>query len=235
MGATPENVGTAIALLGGTLTPTLTITAANLLVVGVGYVDGGSQTTSVTWDVAGANQGLTLLKRQREAVSTGYAVDLWYLLSPTPGSSKLVTVVMSGATNTGVWAMGVAGANVIAGAAGAFGDTTLTGGTADTEAGPSDPVTVTVLSGAGQLVVDIMVAATLSTVGADQTMILDDITTGTQFGGSYQDGALGGTMTWTKDGGGTQNWAIAAVSILPPVAAGVLVDWGSYVDWRMPL
>jgi hypothetical protein len=206
---------------------TLTITSADLLMVGIGYLQGGIVPTAVTWDAAGVNESLTQLKRQRESVNTGIAVDIWYLKNPTAGSSKSITATMGGAGTIGIAAYGLLGADV---AGTTFGDDTLTGGTADTEGGAADPATVTVTTAAGNLVIDMLMTQNLSSFGANQTAVLDDFGTGAQFGSSWQDGADGGVMSWTKDGGGTQHWSIAAVSInasggggsTPSPAAGTL-------------
>lgn len=194
-----------------TLDITLTITSANLLMVGVGYVDGGQQVSGVVWDPAGANESLTQLIRQRQTTD-GFVSELWYLKAPTAGSAKPARVTLTGAlTGWGGAAIGFTGA-----------DQATTFGTAVSalEDTGSDPITVTATTASGEIVVDFIMAQTLTTVGANQTAIYDSAAVGSQLGSSYQAGADGGVMSWTKDGGGTQRWVTTAVSVKPSGGGG---------------
>jgi hypothetical protein len=219
MAVSLENTGSLLQApaSSGTITG-FTITSANVLVVGVGYTDGGVSVTSVVWDAAGVNQALTQVKYQREGVFTGFVTEIWYLVNPTAGSSKSITITMSGSGQgfAGV-AAGFAGGNTTT----PFGDMTLTGGTADSEGGASDPITVTVTTASGETVFDMVCGETASTVGVDQAVILNDNATfGRLFASSYQDGLSGGEMSWTKNGGGTQAWCISAVSLKAAAGGG---------------
>jgi hypothetical protein len=142
-------------------------------------------------------------------------VDWWYLLAP---AVKTAVVVV---TTTGVQDLGVVAHSIVdADQATTFRDVTLTGDTADTEAGQADPITVNCVSVAGDLVFDVMHAAAGATADASQTADLDSLVTGQQNGASHKTATgTSTTMSWTKDGGGTMHWAIAAVSVIP--ASGV--------------
>lgn len=192
------------------LTVNLTITAGNLLIVGVGYLD-GQRPASVAWAPFSDNQALTLLKRQRESVNTGFAVDWWYLLSPSI-KTAVVAVTMTGPVPLSAVCHSITDADLTT----TFRDLTLTGDTADTEAGQADPVTVNCVSVAGDLVFDVMYAATGATADASQTVDLDSVAIGAQVGASHKTATgTSTTMSWTKDGGGTMHWSTAAISVIP--------------------
>ena len=200
--ASADSAGSASTL--STSAFTVTGGAGTLLVCGVGYTDGGQQPSGLAWDAAGVNQALTQIKREREAVNTGLAIDIWVKYAPTGGASKTVTATLTGAlTGWGIGCVEFGGT-----------DTSTPYGTpasADTEGGPSDPVTCT--SGdysAGDYMVNFMVAATASTVGTG-TSFYDSTTSGIQIGGATHNG--GATITWTKDGGGNQHWSSACVGV----------------------
>lgn len=187
-----------------------------ILLVCVSYVD-GSRPNTVTWDSAGVNQALTNLKRQRESVSSGRAVDIWYLLNPTAATAKTITIANTGSTDTiggAIFLSGCANAS----AAAAFRDTTLTGDTADSESGASHPATVTLTSAVGELVAAVAVSGTALT---SHTMDTEhwNATTGTIGVGGTKAGAASVTTSWDTAGANTQ-WAIAAVSVIPSGAGG---------------
>jgi hypothetical protein len=187
---------------------------SGVLLVAVFYVEGAGNPISATWDEAGVHESLGLLKRQREAVATGMAVDWWYLLAPTPGSSKTIRVTASASIGIAVAAVRITGA-ASSSLAAFVRDTTLTGDTDDSNGVASDPVTVTVAGvQSTDLVLDVMYSSTVSTEGANQTALLSDVSSGLQAGISYQSGADGGVMSWTKNGGGTQQWVIAGLAIM---------------------
>jgi hypothetical protein len=215
--------GTTISVTGFTVNSA----SGQILCVPVWYVDGGGQPSAVVWDAAGVNESLTLLKRQREGVTTGNAVDLWYRLNPTAGSSKTVTITLSSSVGSVGGAFTVTGA-ANSSAAAAFRDVTLTGDTADTEGGAADPATVTVAGATtGDLIVDVMLAASEVAIGANQAQIYDDNSFGPFVGASAQAGSAGGVMSWTFVGG-SHHWAIAAVAI--QVAAGGGSPWYYYAQ-----
>ena len=197
----------------------VTVAAGQVLLVPIIYVQGLSNPASVAWDPAGVNEALTLLKRQREDGATGIAVDWWVRLNPTPGAAKTITVTNGDVIQCAAAAVGIADANT--GSLAAFvRDTTLTGGTADSNGTASDPATVTVADViSGDLVLDVLVAQTSANPDTGQIALIDNITSGQQFGVSWKAGVLGGVMSWLKEGGGTQQWAIAAMAIKAVAAA----------------
>jgi hypothetical protein len=197
---------------GTTLDVTLTITSGNLLVIGVGYVEGAPATSGVVWDPAGANQALTQLIRIREAADTGRVSELWYRKAPTPGASKIIQITFTASAGAGSCALGFIDA-----------DQTTTFGTAVSAVSPgggSDPITVTAGTAAGEIIVDFVTGGSNSTAGADQTQRYHNVDLGALFACSTQNGADGGVMSWTRDGGSTQSWAQTAVSIKPTGGGG---------------
>lgn len=200
--ATGETAPTASTLSTGAFT--VTGGAGSLLVCGVGYTDGGQQPTGLAWDAAGVNQALTQIKRERESVNTGLATDLWVKYSPTGGTSKTVTVTMTGSiTGWGVACAEFTGT-----------DTSTPYGTpasADTESGPTDPVTCTPSDWAtGDMSFNFMSAATSSTASVG-TSFFDSTGSGIQLGASTKGST--GALQWTKDGGGTQHWSSSCVAV----------------------
>ena len=191
----------------------LTVTAGNLLMVGVGYHN--SRTiNSIEWKPTGTPQSLTELVSVVETNDTGNKAALYYLKSPTTGTDVVRITLDSASGVTGV------GASVV------DAHLTTTFGTADSATSPgggSDPATVTVGTASGELVVDCVVAANPNSIGANQTLLAEGNVSGRQVGASYQAGADGGVMSWTRDGGGSMPWAIVAVSVKPAGAGGDIV------------
>jgi len=214
------NIGNEAFTSGTSLDVTVATLVSGIMLVPVISTISTQTITGVVWDPAGFNEPLTLLKRQRESVNTGFAVDWWVHLTPTPGSNKPVRITADATVGMAACAIEAQGVDTSSLAA-VFRDITLTGDTADSEAGASDPVTVTVANvQASDLLVDAIIAQVSST--SDQPNVqLDSTASGGQFGVSYQAGSDGSTLSWTKDGGGTQHWVTAVIVLMEPADAGV--------------
>ena len=84
---------------GGTTTKDLTMTinsgeSNTCLVVDLAWATAAATISSVTWDPTGANQSLTAVNAVT-TTGTTYSLQSFYLVNPTPGTSKIVRVVLS--------------------------------------------------------------------------------------------------------------------------------------------
>ena len=89
-----------------TLTHSVSATADFLLVL-IGYENEDFETvSSVVWDAVGANQSLTQIGSGHATADDAF-VTAFYLVAPSAGDSKLITVTLSGSLDA-------AGASVVA-------------------------------------------------------------------------------------------------------------------------
>ena len=182
---------------------------AKILVVGIGY-RADATFTSVTYN----GIALTLLRTDScGATSVHVKTSLCYLLDPPPGSFNVIaTVSASGGL--------VGGAHSYFGVSGLLAQA---GASAD-DSSPS----VTVLSGIGEVVVDVIHARNQAgspavlTVGAGQTEHWNRSDTGQARGaGSHENGAAAASvaMSWTYTNPSTPHWSMSAMSLVAVVAA----------------
>ena len=184
-------------------TVTHTATGANLYaVVGVGLYGNTVTVTGVTCD------GVAMSLIRAEPHSTeNRTVELWGKAGCATGVKDYI-VTLSG-SNNGV----VVGVSTFTGVH----QTTPTGTPNSAESTGALPVTVTVTSAVGELVIDATMmydTAETLTVDASQTERYHGSSgTWTESGGSTEVGAANVTMSWTN----TSNdaWVIAAVSLKP--------------------
>ncbi len=175
-----------------------------VLMVGL-CLDAGITGSSVTWDGDGVNETLIQL---RQDVNIGDATtEIWYFVNPSVASgSSEVNVVLS------------AKAQHIAGAV------TFTGATTPNNETGSIPEAVTSVSdtvsavGADDFVFDVLrQPGNAPTEGANQTAAWNIAAGGERGGGSTQDGADGGVMSWSWSGA---NAAAHTACRIPAAGAG---------------
>jgi len=191
-----------------------------LLVVRIQYFDAGTgrRTTNVTWG-AGGIQALSLVKQQ---INTSWITEIWTREAPL-ATTSVVAITFSGAVRI------VAGANslynVRQGGNSIRGTASATGGTAV----PS----VTIPSAAYDVVLDSMASAggagVTATVGANQSQNWN-LSRGTAGAGvrgcaSAEPGTTSVTMSWSLSA--RQNWAIAAISVVPVMSGARLPMMGA--------
>lgn len=169
-----------------------------ILIVGVGHRANTISVSGITWNTS---ESFTLISGSN---ATNSLSDVWLykLLAPTETTADVVVSFSASATFANAGVMYITGV-----------DQTTPHGTAAIGAGESGTTaTATVTTAAGELVVDVVfVGATAVTVGANQTSRWE-IDSTRSAGGSTQDGADGGVMTWTL---ASDDWAIAAVPLKP--------------------
>ncbi|NTW30838.1 MAG: tail fiber domain-containing protein, partial [Candidatus Moranbacteria bacterium] len=174
-----------------------------ILIVGVSIDGAGSGVSSMTY----AGDSLTKIAEQ----TSGGTVEaqLWYLVNPDSGSNTLAVTMINNSEAFSVGAMtfeGVNQSNPIGTYASAYGDSTA--------------ASVTVSSGTGQMVVDVVASDDGVSVspGSGQTERWDNYDSYTTGGGSTENGASSVTMSWTVP---NDNWAIIGV---PLKQAGMTTD-----------
>lgn len=175
------------------------------LVVGVSIFTANKSVTSVTY----AGQPLTPVgARNGGSGANARRMEIWYLVSPPVGTADVVVTMSNGA-------------KLVAGAASFFGVDPLDPlGTFVSAEGDDAAPTVTLASGAGEMVIDCVAVkgnADPVTTGAGQTRLWNDVTRtngGNIIGaGSTEPGAASTTMSWTL--GASEYWVIGAVAMKP--------------------
>jgi uncharacterized repeat protein (TIGR01451 family) len=149
--------------------------------------------------------------------SNNRRAELWYLIAPAVGTAPIVVTVSGGS-------------KVVVGAATYFGVDPLAPMSGFYSAqGSGTTASVSVASGAGELVVDCIAtkgAALSITPGASQTELWNEVTRtnggNVMGGGSYASGASPTVMSWTLES--QEYWVIAATSLLPAPPRPYLVD-----------
>lgn len=190
----------------------------------------GVTISSVVWDDGGANTALTR-KGQKQDSGTGWA-EIWYLLSPAPGT-KNIKVTYSAAVACTAGSASYSGVDQA---------TPFNAASPQSASGTTATATVDITSAGGELVIDSVNdnENTIDTlvVGGGQTTIHNITVSNNTAGASSEEaGAASVTMSWT---GLTLSapWAIIGVSLRP--AAGlpplpVLGRTSSYMGSRMGL
>ncbi len=178
---------------GSSLTWSHTNTAGDFMVVTVTTKD--KSISSVTYNGVGLTQAGTI-------TSNSMRVALFYLVAPATGAHNVV-VTASGSTEID------AGAETYIGV-----DQATPVGAAVTASNQSATATVTVVSAAGELVVDAVgVIQTTVTVGAGQTQRHNRVGTNNANGSSTEAGAASVTMSWTLPT--SKYWGIVALGMKP--------------------
>ena len=199
-----------------TWTRTVDAMTNGILVVQVVHAGISGNSVSVKWDVAGANQALTLFGIIEPAAAfANEQAELWHLVSPAAGASKLITVTFSGSM-----AICMGGSIALAG----VDQTTVWRNAAQTanSTGPTVP-SITVNTASGDRVIDAMVAITNvddRTPAAGQTKIWHQWN-GTLNGAGSDEAATGATqvMSWNTTPSGDP-WGQIAGSLMPAAGGG---------------
>ena len=171
-------------------------------------VAGTGSVSAITW-----NTTETFTKRAEKTVTGGaMRAEIWELINPTSATANIVATITG---NTDARKMG---AILFTGA-----DQTAPTEATQTSEGGAGPITldITTLTN-GAYVVDCgsNFSTDALTIGAGQTVIMDDQTGSTGGVASYESKATAGsvTMSWTK--AGSDDWAQVAVSVKPAAATG---------------
>jgi uncharacterized repeat protein (TIGR01451 family) len=190
---------------------------ANLLVVGVSFNTIGNSPSNVT--------GITYGARSFSATNSfsfengGYRVEIWYLLSPTPGTNNVTVTVNKGGGNGNklgveVGAISFSGADTTTAASPIRGFTSASG--------TSTASSVTVTSASPEIVLDVLSTLTTATPAAGQTQQWNQLTNGNPASqlvlgfGSTASGASSTTMSEAL--GANTAWTQGAISVRPPEA-----------------
>jgi len=192
---------------------TMTLTSGTTKLV-AGNTNADSRTVvSFIWTVGTTVQNLV---EAEESAYNSARGRIYYLDSPTLGTGNL-GLTLSGAAATNLWGLGLAGAGL-----GVY--------ATNTAGGYSSAPSVTVAGLTDGMTFDCAATylSTTGTVGANQTEMFKHgmSVTGAQNswgGASYETGGGTRTMSWSL--GGDKDWAIAAVSFVPPAAGGNRI-WG---------
>lgn len=179
------------------------------LFVKVSYYDSGDSVSVVSYN----SVAMTFVPGSK--VSNGqYTVEWYYLVNPATGSNT-VSVTMTGSVfDIGVTSISFTDAHQ-----------TTPYGTPVTGTGTSTTPSVTVASGATEIVLDgiVIVHSGTLTVGAGQTQRTNEICGGfIKHGASTETGAASTTMSWSNSY--SQVWASSAFAV-KPVAAGFQAAW----------
>lgn len=179
------------------------------LFVKVSYYDSGDSVSVVSYN----SVAMTFVPGSK--VSNGqYTVEWYYLVNPATGSNT-VSVTMTGSVfDIGVTSISFTDAHQ-----------TTPYGTPVTGTGTSTTPSVTVASGATEIVLDgiVIVHSGTLTVGAGQTQRTNEICGGfIKHGASTETGAASTTMSWSNSS--SQVWASSAFAV-KPVAAGFQAAW----------
>jgi uncharacterized repeat protein (TIGR01451 family) len=185
-----------------------------ILVVGVSIFSANKPVAGITY----GGVALTFLGAEDGGQgANNRRTELWYLVGPAVGTAPLV-VTMGG------------GAKIVVGAATYFGVDPLApvSGFVSSQ-GSGTSASVTVPSGAGELVVDCITtkgAAVSITAGAGQTELWNGVTRtnggNVMGGGSFAAGASPTVMSWTLQT--AEYWVMGATSLLPAPPRPYLVD-----------
>lgn len=199
----------------------ITITSANILVVGAA----GSDLTDADRPVTGVtfNGDALTLVRQDNDDSGNVTVSLWYIVNPDVVTGNIVVSYTGTVSTTGSFGIGLIGANTSAPI-----DSQNTGVT-DNSATHSASTTVVA---AGSYVIDSTIAVSCldaATVDASQTQITNfEPSVFTFILGSYESSAGGSTaMSWAGCNAGSSDWDSSVVSIAPAAAGG-----GGTPSWK---
>lgn len=213
-----DAVGTAFNSINGASSPqdntSLTVGAgANRgLVAQVVFVGAAPAGTTVTWDPAGTNQALTLIKTA--ASVNGQTTQLYGLVAPTSGNKTLRVAWTTGTSSVMIQGVSWTGVDQTGGVTSFPHSTSATGN--------SSAASVAVTSAVGNAVMSCTAAGTLqviSSVSATQTFLLHG-NGNYEAGGSRAAGAA--TVTVTGTYAGTDQWVIIGTDIL--ASGGAAVD-----------
>lgn len=194
---------------------TMTVTAGSNLAI-VAQVNFGNQTpgtVTVTWDPTGANQSLTQITgAAANAVGGIGRAELWGLVNPTPGASKILRLHAANSTTKVLDAVVWNGVDQTGGA------TSFAHGTSAT--GNSAAPSVTITSAAGNKTMDVSTTASGNFSAPSQTQVyIDNTAADISAAGSRETGSSTPvTHSWTLNLGG--QWVSVGVDIVAFVAAG---------------
>lgn len=183
------------------------------------WTDQGNTISTPTWN--GSN--MTLVDTAFESCCAGQRASLYYILNPPTGASNVVTTPNSSVAAMRGTVFSVQDADVSGTPLGTAVSGTNGGGT-----WASSPISDTVTTAAGELIVDCLGwtqnDTTPPTVGANQTQLANNghYLAGSHFNAvSHQAGADGGVMSWTFTGIGA--WGHVAVPVKAAAAGGSTV------------
>jgi hypothetical protein len=164
--------------------------------------------TSVVWN----SQSLSYLG-QTYSTTDGVEMDVWYLLSPTPGTGTTVVTAPSafqGANSVAITSVPLSGVNVSGGSAGAFG--TLASYT-NTTGSPASVTPTGVTAGGLWLASAQMNTSTITQTNANGTNL--SVISGIIQSTDWIPGIDSGAFTWTGSGGGNNFAQANGFAILP--------------------
>lgn len=209
--------GTTIAGLAVTTLDTANITVGSesnrVLIVTVMELDNGSdRVTGVSWDPSGTNEAFTACAAEAAATGGQGRGRAWYRVAPTAATAPVRLTGDGTLLQVGFTAALYSGADQTTPCA----DQTVAGGTANTAS-----VTVSNTAADGMVQDALIINAAGLAVDAGQTSIGTAGTGGpSTVGGSYQDGADGGVMSWTLTSNLGEPWGIVGVRIVAAAAGG---------------
>lgn len=179
------------------------------LFVKVSYYDSGDSVSAVSYN----SVAMTLIPGS-DVANGQYHVEWYYLISPATGSNTVSVSTTGGFFDIGVTSISFTDAHQ-----------TTPYGTPVTGTGTSTTPSVTVASGATEIVLDgiVIVHGGTLTVGAGQTQRTNEICGGfIKHAASTETGAASTTMSWSNSS--SQVWASSAFAV-KPVAAGFQAAW----------
>ncbi len=177
------------------------------LIVGVSTYD--NDLTGVPTGVTYAGSNMTLFGSREVSVGGGFfiTVSMWYIKAPSTGSNSIIASFSASIVNTVLGGVSVTNAR----------QDPPTGFSVATQNTSSTSVSVTLLSGPDDLVIDVLALESASvsqaaTVGASQTSRWNSDNTNILGAGSTEPGADGTTtMSWDSFTNSSDNLLIAAV------------------------